>query len=96
MLLVHHTDAEREFDYRVSPMGTPGARRSNEAQQRGWTVVSMKDDWKSIFSFESDARGEKTVSSSIVEKGQRAVRPPLASDRQADMQARKCLVLKPR
>ena len=47
-VLVDHTDADREFDYRVSPMGTLKLALE-EASQRGWTVVSMKDDWKEIF-----------------------------------------------
>jgi len=47
-VLVDHTDADREFDYRVSPMGTLKLAL-DEANQRGWTVVSMKDDWKEIF-----------------------------------------------
>ena len=47
-VLVDHTDADREFDYRVSPMGTLKLAL-DEASQRGWTVVSMKDDWKEIF-----------------------------------------------
>ena len=51
MLLVDHTDAEREFDYRVSPMGRLELAL-DEAHQRGWTVVSMKDDWKRIFAFD--------------------------------------------
>ena len=51
MLLVDHTDAEREFVYRVSPMGRLELAL-DEAHQRGWTVVSMKNDWKSIFSFD--------------------------------------------
>ena len=51
MLLVDHTDAEREFGYRVSPMGRL-EHALDEAYQRGWTVVSMKDDWKRIFAFE--------------------------------------------
>ena len=51
MLLVDHTDADREFDYRVSPMGRLEVAL-DEAHQRGWTVVSMKDDWKRIFAFE--------------------------------------------
>ena len=46
--LVDHTDPDREFDYRVSPMGTLKLAL-DEANQRGWTVVSMKDDWKEIF-----------------------------------------------
>ena len=51
MLLVDHTDAEREFLYRVSSMGRLELAL-DEAHQRGWTVVSMKNDWKSIFSFD--------------------------------------------
>ena len=51
MLLVDHTDAEREFEYRVSPMGRLELAL-DEAAQRGWTVVSMKDDWNRVFAFE--------------------------------------------
>jgi hypothetical protein len=51
MVLVDHTDAARESDYRVSPMGRLDVALT-EANQRGWTVVSMKDDWKQIFAFE--------------------------------------------
>ena len=46
---VHHTDAEREFAYdRESHIGRLD-KGLDEAKQRGWTVVSMKDDWKRIF-----------------------------------------------
>jgi phosphoglycolate phosphatase-like HAD superfamily hydrolase len=51
MVLVDHTDATHEYDYRVSPMGRLDVALS-EATQRDWTVVSMKDDWKRIFAFE--------------------------------------------
>jgi phosphoglycolate phosphatase-like HAD superfamily hydrolase len=52
MLLVHHTDAEREWAYdRHSPVGRLD-KALDEAQQRGWTVVDMKADWKRIFPFE--------------------------------------------
>ncbi len=48
-LYVHHDDADREWAYdRESHIGKL-ARGLDEAPQRGWTVVSMKDDWKSIF-----------------------------------------------
>jgi hypothetical protein len=44
-LLVLHDDAEREFDY------TSGAERALEVAERsGYTVVSMKNDWASVFS----------------------------------------------
>jgi hypothetical protein len=48
-LYVHHTDAEREFAYdRKSPIGQLD-KGLDEAAAKGWTVVSMKDDWKTIF-----------------------------------------------
>jgi hypothetical protein len=48
-LLVHHDDAEREFAYdRKSHIGTLD-KAWDEANAKGWTVVSMKDDWKTIF-----------------------------------------------
>jgi len=43
-LLVSHDDAEREFAY------TKAAERSlATAEQLGWTVVSMKNDWATVF-----------------------------------------------
>jgi hypothetical protein len=49
-LIVHHDDAEREYAYdRKSPIGRLD-RGLNEAGPRGWTVVSMKSDWKTVFS----------------------------------------------
>ncbi|MGE0120077.1 MAG: HAD family hydrolase [Dongiaceae bacterium] len=48
-LIVHHTDAAREWAYdRTSPIGTLD-KALDEATARGWTVVSMKDDWRSIY-----------------------------------------------
>lgn len=47
-LLVHHDDAAREWAYdRASHVGRL-ARGLDEAAGRGWTVVSMKDDWRVI------------------------------------------------
>jgi hypothetical protein len=47
--LVHHTDAEREWAYdRKSHVGQLD-KALDEALAKGWTVVSMKDDWKTIF-----------------------------------------------
>jgi phosphoglycolate phosphatase-like HAD superfamily hydrolase len=49
-LIVHHTDAEREFAYdRQSHIGRLD-KALDEAQQRGWTVLDMKRDWKRIYS----------------------------------------------
>ena len=46
---MHHTDAEREWAYdRKSPIGKLD-KALDEAKERGWTVVSMKDDWKTIY-----------------------------------------------
>ena len=51
-LYVHHTDAEREWAYdRNSSIGRLD-KGLDEAKVKGWTVVSMKDDWKRIFPFE--------------------------------------------
>ncbi len=52
MLIVHHTDAEREWAYdRKSPIGHLD-KVLDEANARGWTVVDMKKDWKVIYPFE--------------------------------------------
>jgi phosphoserine phosphatase len=52
MLLVRHTDAEREWAYdRQSPIGRLD-KALDEAQRRGWTVVDMQKDWKRIFPFQ--------------------------------------------
>jgi len=48
-LYVHHTDAQREWAYdRASHIGRLD-KGLDEAKARGWTVVSMRDDWKTIF-----------------------------------------------
>lgn len=48
-LLVHHDDAGREFAYdRKSRVGRLD-RALDAAGPRGWTVVSMKADWISVF-----------------------------------------------
>jgi hypothetical protein len=49
MLLVHHTDADREYAYdRKSEFGQLD-KALDEANAKGWTVVDMKNDWKTIF-----------------------------------------------
>jgi len=53
MVLVHHDDAEREYAYGPeSRIGTFSEALMAEAKRRGWTVISMKNDWKRVFSFE--------------------------------------------
>jgi phosphoglycolate phosphatase-like HAD superfamily hydrolase len=52
-LIVHHTDAEREYAYDATPKSSGKLVEAlKEAQQRGWSIVDMKDDWKRIFAFE--------------------------------------------
>ncbi len=49
MGLVHHTDAVREYAYdRNSSVGKLD-KALDEATAKGWTVVDMKNDWKTIF-----------------------------------------------
>ena len=51
-LLVHHTDAEREWAYdRTSSIGRLD-KALDEAKANGWTVVDMKNEWKPVFPFE--------------------------------------------
>lgn len=49
-LLVHHDDAIREYSYGPeSKIGRFSEALMREAQEQGWHVVSMKNDWKEIF-----------------------------------------------
>jgi len=57
-LLVLHDDATREFAYGPA-RGLPDVKLGfftpaleEHAKKDGWTVVSMKDDWKKIFAFD--------------------------------------------
>jgi len=55
MMLVHHDDAVREFAYGAeSKIGTFSDALMAEAKKNSWTVISMKDDWKTIFAFEKN------------------------------------------
>jgi hypothetical protein len=58
MMLVLHDDAQREYAYGPA-QGLPdtevGALTQvlyDEAKKNGWTVISMKNDWKRIFAFD--------------------------------------------
>jgi phosphoserine phosphatase len=58
MMLVLHDDAKREYAYGPAAglpdtkVGTFSQALYDEAKKRGWTVISMKNDWKKIFAFE--------------------------------------------
>jgi phosphoglycolate phosphatase-like HAD superfamily hydrolase len=48
-VIVHHTDAEREWAYdRDSPIGRLD-RCLDEGPKRGWVIVDMKSDWNAIY-----------------------------------------------
>lgn len=56
-MLVLHDDGEREYSYGPaqglpdSKVGTFSQALYDEAMKNGWVVISMKKDWKNIFSF---------------------------------------------
>jgi hypothetical protein len=58
MMLVPHDDAQREYAYGPA-QGLPDTKVGtftqvlyDEAKKNGWIVISMKNDWKRVFSFE--------------------------------------------
>ena len=57
-MLVLHDDAKREYAYGPAQglpdtkVGTFTQALYDEAKKKGWTVISMKNDWKRIFAFE--------------------------------------------
>ena len=56
-LIVHHTDAEREFAYDADPKSSGKLVEAlKEAPRRGWSVVDMKADWNRVFAFEHSPR----------------------------------------
>ena len=49
-LIVHHTDADREYAYDSSPKSSGKLVEAlADAPKRGWIVVDMKTDWEKIF-----------------------------------------------
>lgn len=48
-LLLHHDDAEREYAYDRASKTARLDKAWDEAKARGWLVVSMKQDWKTVF-----------------------------------------------
>jgi hypothetical protein len=57
-VLVVHDDAQREYAYGPAlglpktEVGTLSQAMYDMAKKQGWTIISMKSDWKRIFSFE--------------------------------------------
>ncbi len=55
-VLIHHTDADREWSYdRDSHIGRLD-QALDEASNRGWTVVDMEHDWTRIYWFVRDSQ----------------------------------------
>jgi phosphoserine phosphatase len=53
-LIVHHTDAKREWAYdRKSVVGRLD-KALVEAKAKEWTIVDMRRDWKTVFAFEKN------------------------------------------
>ena len=48
-LFIHHDDADREFAYDRADKLQQFSKGWDEALAKGWTVVSMKNDWKTIY-----------------------------------------------
>ena len=49
-LIVHHTDARREYAYDANPKSSGTLVKAlKDAPKRGWTVVDMQKDWKHVF-----------------------------------------------
>jgi hypothetical protein len=49
-LIVHHTDADREYAYDANPKSSGKLTTALEAAPKnGWTVVDMKADWKTVW-----------------------------------------------
>jgi phosphoserine phosphatase len=54
MGLVHHTDADREWAYDRDSMIGRLDKALDEAQEKGWTVVDMAREWRSVYPWENE------------------------------------------
>ena len=58
MMLVLHDDAVREYAYGPAAgltntkVGAFSQKLYDNAKTKGWTVISMKNDWKRVFAFD--------------------------------------------
>ncbi len=75
-VLIHHTDAEREWAYdRASKVGKLDVAL-DEAERRGWTLVDMKRDWSVIFVEATAALERRPPSRAAAPSGDRAAGVP--------------------
>jgi hypothetical protein len=57
-VIVLHDDARREYAYgpaqglSATKVGAFPHALYDQAQRQGWTVISMKRDWRRVFAFE--------------------------------------------
>jgi bisphosphoglycerate-independent phosphoglycerate mutase (AlkP superfamily) len=51
-MIVHHTDAEREYAYDRDTAFGRLDKALDAAAANKWVVIDMKNDWKRIFAFE--------------------------------------------
>jgi phosphoglycolate phosphatase-like HAD superfamily hydrolase len=67
-VIIHHTDAEREYAYDAHPKGTGRLVEAlDEAPGRGWTVVDMQRDWVRVFDpSDAESRAPESVSRDAV------------------------------
>jgi len=50
LLRLHRDNAKPDFDYgAASKIGTFSDALMDDAKKKGWVVISMKDDWQTIF-----------------------------------------------
>lgn len=55
-ILLHHTDADREWAYDKGSKVGGLDKALVEAKQRGWLVIDMKADWRTVFPWELEKR----------------------------------------
>jgi hypothetical protein len=58
-VLIHHTDEVREYKYGPDPRLFFGKSTLKFAKELNWQVVDMKNDWRTIFSFEGEQSQSK-------------------------------------
>ena len=78
-LFVHHDDADREFAYDRADKLQQFSKGWDEALAKGWTVVSMKNDWKTIYP--AAAPSVRVRSRTRARRGSAAGTPAIAGPR---------------
>jgi hypothetical protein len=51
--LIHHTDEKREWAYDRESLVGKLDKALDEARQKNWTIVDMKNDWRIVYPWES-------------------------------------------